>query len=232
MADDTGTDATDDTADDLDDDDAQGAADDKAADGKKADDKPLTAEEWQAKFEAQQRVNRDLERRTKRDKAALDKLTAAQVAAAKGKGDDDKVDAEKIREDARAEARAEVLRDRVLDKIEAKAGAKFNLDPEDVAALLLRRKDVDSFVTDGKVDAGAIDDALSELLESKPNLAAQGGSRFKGGADGGSRKGSDSKGPAQLTKADVDRMYAARDYDGIDKARQEGRLTDLLSGKH
>lgn len=189
MADDTSTDVVDDTDDDLDDD-AQGA-DDKAGDGKdgkKAAEKPLTAEEWQAKFEAQQRVNRDLERKTRRDKATLDKLTAAQAAAAKTADADEKVDVDKIKADAKAEATAAVTRDRVLDKIEAKAGAKFSLDPEDVAALVLRRKGVDEFVTaDGKVDAEAIADALDDLLKAKPNLAAQGGKRFQGDADGGAR---------------------------------------------
>ncbi len=35
-------------------------------------------------------------------------------------------------------------------------------------------------------------------------------------------------GAQQLTKADVDRMYAERDYDGIEKARAEGRLNTVL----
>lgn len=229
-----GDDHADDADDGADDADADDADDAKGADDKGKDDdkKPLTAEEWQAKYEAQQRVNRDLERKTKRDKVTLDRLAAAAKGKGDSKGDDDKVDAEKIRDEAKAEARAEVLRDRVLDKIEAKAGAKFNLDPEDVAALVLRRaKDgADEFVTDGKVDAQAISDALDELLEKSPHLAAQGGKRFQGGADGGHRKGDQSGKPKQLTKSDVDRMYAARQYDEIDKARAAGQLTDLLSG--
>jgi hypothetical protein len=34
--------------------------------------------------------------------------------------------------------------------------------------------------------------------------------------------------PQQLTQSDVQRMYAAKDYDGIDKARSEGRLNTVL----
>ena len=176
----------DDGADDDEGDDGGAEGDD--GDKGKGGEEELTAEEWRAKFEAQQRVNRSLERKTRRDKAALDKLTAAQAAASKG--DDDKVDPEKVREEARAEARREVLRDRVIDKIEAKAGGRFAIDPEDVAVMLLRRAEggVEDFVSDGKVDTEAITDALAALLESNKSLAAQGGEqRFRGGADQGVR---------------------------------------------
>jgi hypothetical protein len=167
-------------------DDAEGGDDGKGKGG----DEELTAEQWREKFEAQQRVNRSLERKTRRDKAALDRLNAAQAAAGKGKGDDDKVDVEKLREEVRTEAQREVLRERVLDKIEAKAGSRFAIDPEDVAVMLLRRAEggVDDFVADGKVDTAAITDALDELLNSNKSLAAQGGGqRFRGGADQGPR---------------------------------------------
>ena len=33
----------------------------------------------------------------------------------------------------------------------------------------------------------------------------------------------------QLTKEDVSRMYRLKDYDGIENARRDGRLNDVLS---
>lgn len=138
------------------------------------------------------------------------------------KGDEDKPDVDKIRNDAKAEAQAELMESRVLDKIEAKAGKLF-ADPDDAAALLMKDRDADEFLDDGKIDVEAIEDALKELLEKKPYLAAQGGKRFQGGADGGARK--DSR-PAQLTRADLAQMSPQE----IEKARKEGRLERLLSG--
>jgi hypothetical protein len=152
------------------------------------------------------------------------KALAARIAELeKGKpaGDDQQPTAEKLREEARAEARAEALKDRALDKIEARA-AKLFADPEDAAAFLSRR--VDDFIDGGKLDVDAIDEALAELLQKKPHLAAQGGTgkRFSGTADGGTRNGSGR--PAQLTEQDLKRMTP----EAIVKARQEGRLNDLL----
>lgn len=98
-----------------------------------------------------------------------------------GDGDgNDQIDPEQIRREARAEAQRETLNDRVLDKIEAKA-RKF-ADPADAAALLLREHDVDDFLDGGRIDADAIAEALEELLERKPYLAA------KAAEGGGPRK--------------------------------------------
>lgn len=141
----------------------------------------------------------------------------AQLAAAAKKGDDEPDPAE-LRKQAQAEARAEVLNERALDKVETRA-AKLFADPEDARALLAAR--VEDFIDDGQVDVDAIDEALKELLGKKPHLAATAGKRFSGSADGGARKGS---GPAQLTEQDLKRMKPEE----IVKAREEGRLTDLL----
>lgn len=138
-----------------------------------------------------------------------------------GDGNDSQADAEKLREQIRAEARAETLRERVLDKIEAKA-AKLFADPEDAVALLGRR--VDDFIDDGKLDADAIGEAITELLKKKPHLAAaqSGGKRFNGSADGGARKGSGK--PAQFTEQDLKRMTPQQ----IVEAQSKGQLNDLL----
>lgn len=143
-----------------------------------------------------------------------------------GKTGDEQVDVDKVRADAKAEAQAEALRERVEDKIEAKAH-KF-ADPEDAVATLLRKHGIEEFIDGTKVDVDAITEALDDLLKTKPYLAAQGGKRFQGGGDGGTRKESR---PAQLSKADVQRLAKEGKHAEIEKARKDGRLDDLLSGK-
>ncbi|MFY1588985.1 hypothetical protein ACN267_31345 [Micromonospora sp. WMMD734] len=86
-------------------------------------------------------------------------------------GGDDQVDPEQIRREARAEAQRETLNDRVLDKIEARA-RRF-ADPADAAALLLREHGVDDFLDGTRIDGDAIAEALDDLLERKPYLAAK-----------------------------------------------------------
>lgn len=158
------------------------------------------AKELQDKFEAQQRINRNLERRGRKDKALIDELKGVKPAASTkdtAKADEGKqgaeVDVEKIRaealEQAKKEAQQEALKERVLDKIEAKAAKEF-ADPADAVAMLMRGHTADDFIDDNKVDAEAIQDALKELLEKKPYLAAaaQGGKqRFQGSAEGGAK---------------------------------------------
>lgn len=119
-------------------------------------------------------------------KALADELASLKAGRQGNDKNGDQPDPDEIRKQARAEAQAEVLRDRAMDKVEAKA-AKLFADPEDARALLAGR--VDEFVDGGKVDADAIDEALADLLEKKPHLAAQGGRRFQGSGDGGHRGG-------------------------------------------
>ena len=188
--------------DDADDQDDTGGADDDqddsdADDGDDAD--------WKAKFEAQQRINKSLERKTKKDAATIASLTGKKPAGG-GKGDDDKGDApdpDKIRAEARAEAEREALHGRIEDKIEAKARAFA--DPEDAVAVLLRSHDINDFLDENnKIDVEAITDALKDLGEKKPHLLAQGG-RFQGGADGGARK--DTKTRAKSLGDAISRHY-------------------------
>lgn len=154
-------------------------------------------------------------------------LTPAQIKALQENGsksdDAGQLDPEQIREDARREARAEALRERVTDKIEARAAKRF-ADAEDAVAILLRSHDPDDFLDGDKVDVEAIQEALDDLLDKKPHLAVQDGKRFKGTADGGTRKESR---PAQLTRDDLKRMSPQE----IVKAKNDGRLADLLGSK-
>lgn len=187
-----------DPVDDNQDDDASGV--DKLGDaGKQALDR------MKAKLKASTAKQRDLEKQL--------------ADAKKPPADGDKVDAEKIRDEAKAEAKAELLKGRALDKVEAKA-AKLFADPEDAVALLASQ--VDDFIDDGEIDLDAINEAIEKLLKKKPHLAAQGGKKFGGGADGGARNGSGK--PGQLTENDLKNMSPQE----IVKARQDGRLADLL----
>jgi hypothetical protein len=116
---------------------------------------------------------------------SVDEIKSLQKPAAK---DDDAPNVEEIRAQARAEAKAEAARDRVVDKIEATA--RGFADPEDAVAILLRSRPADDFLDGDKIDVGEIEDALAELLEKRPYLAAAQGSqrRFQGSSDGGARK--------------------------------------------
>lgn len=128
-------------------------------------------------------------------------------------------EAQKVRDEALAAANERIL------KAEVRAAAAGKLaDPQDA----LRFLDMSEFEVgkDGEVDASLIAKAIDDLVTTKPYLAAQGGQRFQGGADGGARNGSEQ--PAQLTDADVKRLYAEKRYDEIEEARKAGRLTKLL----
>lgn len=115
--------------------------------------------------------------------------------------------------------------ERIL-KAEVRAAAAGKLsDPADA----LRFIDLSSFEVgdDGEVDASAITSAISDLIESKPYLAAQSGKKFQGSADGGTRNGGTQ--PSQLSKADVERLYAEGRHTEIVQAKAEGRLSDYLA---
>lgn len=140
----------------------------------------------------------------------------------KADGDGDAPDTETIRKQAKAEAAAEVLRERALDKAVVKAAGKL-ADPEDARIYLAGS--IEEFLDGDKLDQDAIAEAIDDLLKSKPYLAAQGGKRFGGSADGGARNGKSK--PSQLTREDLKRMSPAE----IVKARSEGRLADVLGAK-
>lgn len=154
-----------------------------------------------------------------RAKAAEDKLAAASKPKA-----DDANDLETLRQQARDEARLEGLKDRVLDKIEAKAASRFK-DTED--ALLRLGKNVDDYISDGKIDLEAIEDALTDLLEKRPDFGVTQGEpkRFKGTADGGPKANA---GNPQLSQADVKRLSAEGKHAEIEAARMAGRLNKIL----
>jgi hypothetical protein len=144
---------------------------------------------------------------------------AALKAAAEGREAEFKAEqeAQKVRDEALSAANKRVLR----SELKAAAAGKL-ADPMDALKFL----DLDSFEADdsGDFDTGAIASAIDGLLNDKPYLAAQGGRRFQGSADGGARKES---GPTQVTRDELSRMSP----DDINRAREEGRLNDVL-GRH
>lgn len=194
--------------DDEDDTGGDGGQDDDAGDGDGEEDKPL-GEAGQKALAAEKDKRR---KASERARTAEQRATAAEAEIARLKagksGADDKPDAEEIRRTAREEAQAETLRDRVLDKIEAKAAARF-ADPEDAVALLGRR--TDEFIDGRRVDVDAILEALDELLEKKPHLAkVKGKSRPDPDRSQGAGKGGN--GGAGDLDAQIAEAQAARDF--------------------
>jgi hypothetical protein len=158
------------------------------------DDRDASDEEkdWKAEYEAQQRINRSLERKTRAD---LKRIQALEAATSQP-GADGKTatapDPEKIRAEIRAELAKETNSERVALKAEALLAAKVNISPA-AAVRLLDLSEVE--VVDGKVDTEALNDAITKLLTDEPHLAvvAQGTPRFQGSADQGPRGASKSE---------------------------------------
>jgi len=167
-------------------------------------------------------------------KKALDAMKAErkaareEAAAAKAERDAlqaklDGKEAEFAAEQSKREAERAALEkanDRIR-KSEVKAAAKGVLaDPQDAYKFL----DLDSFEVDddGNVDEDAIAQALDDLVKSKPYLAAQGGRKFQGSADGGARN--DATKVTQLTEADMARMSPEQRAAAMDA----GQFDDLL----
>ena len=121
-----------------------------------------------------------------------------------------------------AEAAALAKANERILKAEIRAAAAGKLaDPQDA----LRFLDLSEFEvgSDGEVDGDAIAAAITDLITTKPYLAAQ-GKRFQGNADGGARKDDT---PAQVTRDELSRMTPEQ----IGQAKKEGRLKDLLGAQ-
>lgn len=156
-----------------------------------------------------------------KDAEARDKAKDAQLAELRAKIDGKEAEftaaqeAQRVKDEALGAANERIL------KAEVKAAAKGVLaDPTDAYKFL----DLSSFEVgeDGDVDATALADALTNLITERPYLAAQGGKRFQGTADGGARN--ESPRATQLTRADLDRMTPEE----IVTAKRDGRFNDLM----
>lgn len=135
----------------------------------------------------------------------------------------DKPAEEQAIEAAKAEARTEATQKanaRIL-KSELKALATGKLaDPTDAALYI----NLDDFTVDdnGDVNSDALTEAITELLERKPHLAAAKQNRFDGNADQGA-KGKESR-PAQLSAADIQGWTPEK----VEAARNAGQLDQML----
>ena len=137
----------------------------------------------------------------------------------------DKPAEEQALEAARAEARTEATTkaNARIVRAEVKAAATGKVKNPALALKLIDTSEID-VDDDGEVDSDAVNQAITDLLEQYPELAAD-GSKFTGSADQGA-KGKNSK-PAQVTRSELASMTPAQ----IEQARVDGRLNDLLSGK-
>lgn len=199
---------------------------DKDGDADKDADKDADADKDGDKDEPDWKVeSRKHERRAKAEKKRADDLAAAQ----KKRDDETKSEHEKAIDKAREEAKAEALtesqKERRADRLEVattrlaargvkvgEASVKFT-DPEDAMVHIeraIRNGDVDEdeiFDSEGKVQTDALQTALSELLERKPHLKADGSSA--GRASGSSDAGRGSGGGKSLDEMDVEEHLGA-----------------------
>lgn len=186
-----------------------GAADDETDDQPlgPAGEKALAAEKARRKAEASKR------------RAAEDRIAALEAQLNKP-GESDAPDVDSIKAEAAKEANRAAAERIVKSEVKAAAAGKL-ADPADAYKFLdLSEFEVDE---DGNVDEAEIADAIADLIERKPYLAAQGGARKNhGSADGGARKGSAR--PSQLTREQLKSMTPEQ----IDAAALEGRLDQVL----
>lgn len=181
-----------------------------AADGEAADET-----DWRAKFEAQQKINRDLERKQRGEAGTLKAERDALKAKLEGR---EAEHADLVKQAAVEKAAVDKANARIV-RAEVKAlAAKKLADPGDALKFL----DLDAFEVsaDGDVDADAIAEAIEELVRTKPYLAAEGGITPAFTSPGSRRK----EQAGQVTQAQLDRMTP----DEINAARAAGRLDGLL----
>lgn len=129
------------------------------------------------------------ERKAAKEEAARIKSEfEAYKAKQEGKEAEHQAQLERDRVQADALAKAN---ERILKAELRAAGAGKLADPADA----LRFLDLGEFEVNenGEVDAAAVSAAIDDLVKNKPYLAAQGGKRFQGGADGGPRNESPGK---------------------------------------
>lgn len=195
--------------DDLDEDDPEGAEQLGDA-GKKALD-TMKAQKAAAKKSAREAAARA---------AAAEAKNAELQAKIDGREAEHQAEQDRARVESEAIAQAHTL----IKKAEVRALAAGKLtNPEDALVFLdLDELEVDQ---DGAVDRAQIEDAIGDLLSARPYLAADGQSRFQGGADNGADKGA--RNPRQLTASDIEKMTPAE----VDAARRNGQLKNLMTGK-
>ncbi|MGV8973364.1 MAG: hypothetical protein ACOH10_13665 [Rhodoglobus sp.] len=168
--------------------------------------KAESEKDWKAEFEAQQRINRGLERKGKSD---LARITAFEAAAG-AKPEGEAPDADRIRADVTAEIIGKTNARIVASEAKVALTGKVNISPAAALKLLdLSEVEVDA---DGNVDAEALSDLVAKLLSDEPHLAVAQGTRFQGSADQGPRgsvKSEEQALTAALAEAEKARNFVA-----------------------
>lgn len=182
-------------------------------------------DDFKTKFESQQQINRDLEKKLK---SAIPKDEAetlrAELAKLQGREAEYAAEQERIKTQREADAAALTKANARILKAETRAVAAGRLaDPEDA----LRYLNLADFQVgdDGEVDRAAVTAAVEELVKSKPYLAAQGGATGTVFSPTAAREGPTK---AQWTEAQL----ASATPEQINAARREGLLVNLLGSKH
>lgn len=156
-------------------------------------------------MKAEKKAAKDEAAQFKADLEALRAKVAGQEAEHAAKLERDKVHA-----DALGKANERIL------KAEVRAVAASKLaDPADA----LRFLDLTEFEVgeNGDVDSAAVTAAIDDLIKNKPYLAAQGGQRFQGSADGGARNGP----PGKSMKDQIAEAEKAGDHRLAIRLRQQ-----------
>lgn len=153
------------------------------------------------------------ERKAARDEAAQHKaaLEALQARVAGQEAEHAaKLERDRVQADALAKANEHVLR----AELRAAAAGKLT-DPED--ALLYIGLDSFEVGDNYEIDRSAVVAKIDELVTNKPYLAAQGGARFQGGADGGARTDP----PGKSIQEQIAEAEKARDIGRAIRLRQQ-----------
>jgi hypothetical protein len=157
------------------------------------------------------------EKARRRAEAKRRRELEAELAELKTGGQAD--DPDTIRRQAEQAATAKANQRIVRAEVRAVAAGKL-ADPKDALTFI----DLDQFEVDenGDVDSDEIADAITDLINRKPYLAAATAKRFQGTGDGGARTGGR---PKQISsREELAKMSPAARL----KAHQDGRLKNLL----
>lgn len=174
------------------------AATDKADKAAEAPETPSTLEEAlaalekaNADLEAQKRVNRSLDRRTKADKKRIDSLMAQGKTLEQAESEVDAANSGSATDAAvqSAQQAAKTQYNLKLAQANAKAALAGKVQDPDYAVWLLRNELPDVPVSDeGDVDQHALTDLVEDLLDKNPQLKVTQGALGGGSADQGARK--------------------------------------------
>ena len=158
-----------------------------------ADEESTEEKDWKSEYEAQQRINRSLERKSKKDFARIQELEKSTPAVTTA---EDAPDPEKIRAEIRTELQAATNTRLIAAEAKAALAGKVHKPATALRLLDLSEVEVDA---DGNVDTQALDDLIVKLLEDEPYLAVAQGTpqRFQGKAD---------QGPQGVAKSEEQRL--------------------------